>query len=283
MLPGILASIPSLAANRLESVPQAVARGFSSNTMICRDFPLFYSTQVDGQASEAEQIALQRHLRDCSTCRRHAAEMRTLRSDLRALAPPQAKPTLTGEIQITLRHEAEMQANRAQRRADWIEAWRTRLFSQGIGAAVSLCMFLSVITGVFRPAYRSAYRALDLAQAATEVIATEVIIKDPTIRAKILLMQPLPPPIFAPNGALLSVGACLSEDQEIMAALKVNKDGTTSIDQIVAPTTDPLVMAKFSNVITQQASFQPVRRNQNTSRDAVVIMIAMNVPGRTSI
>src|SRR5262245_4871169 len=242
--------------------------------MICRDFPLFYSAQIDGQASEAEQIALQRHLRECITCRRRAAELRTLRSNLRALAPPQPKATLTGEIQISLHHEAVLQANQARRRADWIEAWRTRLFSQGIGAAVSMCMFFLVITGVFRPAYR----ALALAQA-----ATEVILEDPTIRLKVLLLQPPPPPVFEPNVDLLSVGASLSEVEEIIAAVKVSKDCRASIDQIFAPFSDPSVMAKFSNVIKQHASFQPVRPNQNTSSDAVVIMIAINVPGRASI
>lgn len=229
--------------------------------MICRDFPIFYSTQVDGQASEAEQVALQSHLRECITCRRSAAEIRALRSDLRALAPPQSKTTLTGEIQIALRNEAEARARQARRRADWIEAWRTRLFSQGIGAAVSISMFLFIASGVFRPAYSAieSYRTVALAQA-------------PSL------------PVFSPNVALLSVGASLSEDEQIIAMVKVKKDGRALINQIVAPFSgiDPSILAKFSYVIAQQASFQPVR-DENANSDAVLILIAIDVPGRASI
>src|SRR5215813_764935 len=78
--------------------------------MICRDFPSLYSAQLDGQAAEHDQIALQQHLRECVTCRRSAAEMRSLRADLRALAPPPRYPELTEQIQKRLRQEAAARA-----------------------------------------------------------------------------------------------------------------------------------------------------------------------------
>jgi hypothetical protein len=233
---------------------------------------LFYSAQLDGQAEEAEQTALQRHLRECAACRRHAAEMRSLRADLRSLAAPRSIPTLAGEVQVALRVEAQARANEARRREDRIDLWRMRLFSQGIGAAISICLFFFVITGVFRPAYRTL-----LAQA-----VTDVTFEDPTIRLKLLLWQPPPPPIFAPNGDLLSVGASLSGDEEIIATVKVQKNGHASINQIVAPSSDPSVMDRFSNGITQ-ASFKPTRPDQNTSSDAVVILSKVNITARASI
>jgi len=223
---------------------------------------------MDGQANEVEQSTLQRHLGECLTCRRRATEMRSLRADLQSLAPPRSRRTLAGEIQIALRQEAAAQAGAARRRADWLDLWRIRVFSQGIGAAVSMCLFLFVITGVFRPAYR----ALSLAQA-----ASELIFEDPSIRLK------LPPPLFEPNGDLLSVGASLAENEEIIAMVKVRKDGRASVDQIVVPSNDPAMMTKFSNVITHKASFQPTRPDQNIRPEAVVIMIAMSVSGRASI
>src|SRR5262245_52667855 len=82
--------------------------------MICRDFPLLYSAQLDGHAAEHEQISLQRHLRECALWRRSAAEMRSLRANLRALAAPLPAPELTGQIQNRLRQEA---ASRARARA----------------------------------------------------------------------------------------------------------------------------------------------------------------------
>ena len=81
--------------------------------MICRDFPLLYSAQLDGHAAEYDQIALQRHLRECSVCRRSAAEMRSLRADLRVLATPLYSRELTGQIQMRLRQEAEARARQS--------------------------------------------------------------------------------------------------------------------------------------------------------------------------
>jgi hypothetical protein len=248
--------------------------------MICRAFTSLYSAQLDGCAEESEQLALQQHLRECGGCRRSAAELRSLRWDLAALNPPKATPTLKGEIQIALREEAELRATENRRRQDSIDLWRVRIFSQSIGAVVSLCLFFFVITGVFRPAYHTISLALD----APDAIFSDVVFDDPTMKLKsLLLLPPPPPPVFAPNGDLLSVGASLAEDEEIIATLKVSKDGRASINQIVAPVNDPSVMTKFSNVIMQQASFQPVRPKEYISREAVLIMFSMNVPGRASI
>lgn len=236
--------------------------------MICKDFTLRYSAQMDGQAGEAEQADLQRHLGECLICRRRAAEMRALRADLQSLAPPQVRRTMAGEIQIALRQEAAWQASTARRRADWLDVWRTRLFSQSVGAAVSMCLFLFVATGVFRPAYRT----LALAQA-----ASELIFEDPNVRLK------LPPPLFEPDRDLLQVGASLSENEEIVAMITVHKDGRASVAQIVAPSNDPSKIAKFSNVITHRASFQPADPAVNIRPEVVVIMAAMSVTGRASI
>src|SRR5262245_64630738 len=128
--------------------------------MICRDFPLLYSAQLDGHAAEHDQIALQRHLRECSICRRSAAEMRSLRANLRALAAPLPAPELAGQIQNRLRQEA---AARARGRAaqipgvgiswadirrfwfnsfaNWLDERKAKIFSQGVGAIVSLPLF----------------------------------------------------------------------------------------------------------------------------------------------
>lgn len=241
--------------------------------MTCRDFPLLYSAQLDGHAAEAEQLWLQQHLRACVTCRRRAAELRTLRAELRALDTPPAQRALTARLQWALRAEARAQERLTRQRADWVEVWRTRLFSQGIGALVSMAVFLVSITGVLRPAYR----ALALGQAATEVIFAEPEGDD--IKLKVLLLQPPPPPVFSPSGELLNVGASLSEDDEIIATVKVSKDGRASINQIVGTQRDPAVVEKFSNVLIQQASFQPTRQKQTTSREAVVILSKVNISG----
>jgi hypothetical protein len=251
--------------------------------MNCREFPLLYSAQVDGHADEREQVAVQKHLRVCPACRRRAAEMRCLISDLKGLAElrvletQKSKPEMTVQIQARLNREARLQASYARQRADLLDLWRTRLLSQSIGTLVSMALFIVVLFNIFRPTYR----AMALAQAASDVIwndpSSEEIRHQALLKAS--LLQPPPPPIFSPSGELLNVGASLSADDIIMATVKVRKDGRASIDQIVVSPSDPSVMTRFSSVFTQQASFQPARRNQNTSAEAVVIFSKVNISG----
>jgi hypothetical protein len=249
--------------------------------MNCREFPLLYSAQVDGRANEHEQAVLQKHLRECITCRRRAAEMRCLISDLRGLAELRLletqKQEMTAQIQATLDREARLQASYARQRADLLDLWRTRLLSQSIGTLVSMALFIVVLMNIFKPAHR----AMALAQAATDVIwsnpSSEEIRHQALLKAS--LLQPPPPPVFSPSGELLNVGASLSAEDEIMATVKVRKDGRASIDQIVVSPSDPSVVTRFSSVMTQQASFQPARRNQHTSAEAVVIFSKVNISG----
>ena len=251
--------------------------------MTCQEFPLLYSAQLDGRAHENQLLRLQKHLRQCAACRRRAAEMRCLISDLRGLAelrilePRKQKPALTSQIKAAVHREARLQASNARQRADLLDLWRTRLFSQSIGAVVSMVLFIIVAVGVFRPANH----ALTLAEAATQVFWEDPISDEIRYQAllKASLLQPPPPPPFSPSGELLNVSASLSEDDMIIATVKVHKDGRASVNAIVAQPHDPSVIDKFSNVINQQASFQPIRRNQNTSAEAVVIFSKVNISG----
>jgi Putative zinc-finger len=248
--------------------------------MTCREFPLLYSAQIDGRADEHEQLALQKHLRECAACRGRAAELRCLLSDLRVLGggrvleSPRAEPELTAQIQSALQREARLQASHAMRRADLFDLWRIRIFSQSIAAVVSMVMLIAVASVVFS----RAYRALNIVHTATGEILGEK--GSDEIKLKLLLLQPPPPPVFSPSGDLLGFGASLSEDGEIIATVKVHKDGRASVNQIIGTPVDPTVVQKFSHMIMQQASFQPTRRDRNTSAEAVVIFSSMNIsPG----
>ncbi|MDX2044327.1 MAG: zf-HC2 domain-containing protein [Acidobacteriota bacterium] len=250
--------------------------------MYCQDFSLMYSAQVDGYAEEREQVALQKHLRECAACRRRAAELRNLRSELQALempAPPKSKTKLDLAMQIqgALRVEARAHEKVKRSRADLIELWRMRLFTQGIGAVVSLAMFLVILSGVMQPAFRT----LALAQAVRDVLtgnedslSAEAIAG---IQFKMAIYQPPPPPVFAPSGELLHLGASLSEEDEIIVTLNVRKDGRASINELVANPDDPAMIDRFSNAITERASFQPTRRQQSTSVEAVVILSKVDI------
>lgn len=252
--------------------------------MICREFPLLYSAQLDGHADEREQMVLQRHLRECPACRRQAAEMRSLGADLRALEMPQpplmagrAKMDLTSQIQAALRVEARAYERVKRTRADLLDVWRTRLYSQGIGTLVSVAMFVITLAGVMQPAYRT----LALAQTVRIVILGEEPTLDESmannIRFKVLIFQPPPPPVFTPTGDLLKLSESLSEDDEIIATLKVGRDGRASINEITGTPLDQNVKNKFSSAMTQQASFQRTPRAQAASAEAVVILSKVNI------
>ncbi|MFN0110128.1 MAG: anti-sigma factor family protein [Blastocatellia bacterium] len=254
--------------------------------MICQDFPLIYSAQLDGQADEREQLALQKHLRECADCRRNAAELRSLRSELQALEMPKApfsrkaRIDLTAQIQSALRVEARAYERVKRSRAELIDLWRTRLFSQGIGAVISVAMFVVTFAGVMQPAFRT----LALAQALRDVLTGEEVeppqITDTGIQFRMAIFQPAPPPVFTPSGELLNLGASLSEDDEVIATLKVGKDGRASINEMVSPT-DQATATRFSTAI-QRASFQPSARPKVTNPEAVVILSKIDIKASIS-
>jgi hypothetical protein len=276
--------------------------------MNCRDFPLLYSAQLDGRAAEHDQIALHRHLRECVVCRRHAAEMRGLRADLRALAAPQSPPELTRQIQRRLRQEAAQTAeagaggrvvriaeagiSRVELRnfwfntfANWLEGHKAKIFSQSIGAIVSLLLFFVVVTEVFKQAHRT----LTLAPLATLTIfenpndeAWQAVLNDEALRyqaaLKAALLYTPPPPALNPNDEFQGAVASLREEDVILTA-EVRRDGAATIMYVVPPN-DPSVKAKLSTAMAQRGIFQGPKRNQNISTDAVVYLSSMTITAR---
>ena len=205
--------------------------------------------------------------------------MRHLLTDLRGLSESPARtsgPAQTetvAQIQSALHREARRRSKQANDRADWLDLWRTRLFSQSIGAMVSFSLFFLVSMGIFRPVYE----ALSLAQVATHFIFEYSRAEE--IQLRVMVLKPPPPPTFYPNDELLNIGASLSNEGEVTATVKVHRDGRASINQIEGTANDHSAMTKISTVITRQASFQPTRRDVNTSSEAVVIFSKINISG----
>jgi hypothetical protein len=261
--------------------------------MICRDFPLLYSAQLDGHAVEHDQIALQRHLRVCAVCRRAAAEMRSLRADLRVLAPPLLSPEMTGQIQKRLRQEATARARFRSTQvpgggiswadirrfwfnsfANWLQGYRAILFSQGVGAIISLLLFFVVVTEVFEQAYRTL---------APDKSATQTIFEDPgaeVLRSQGLFKAALfpspPPPVLNPTYEFVGVAASLPED--VILTAEVRKDGGASKVIYHVPPNDPSIQEKLSTAMSQRGIFY--KPNQNVSPVAVVYLSSITTTGR---
>src|SRR5262249_32394427 len=153
---------------------------------------------------------LQRHLRECAMCRRSAAEMRSLRADLRALPAPLPDPGLTRQIQRRLWQEAAASTARARAAqiagggihwpnlvevrqfrfnsvANGLEGRRAKIFSQSIGAIVSLLLFSVVVTEVFSQAHRNLATGANLIDTTTDVLRYQA-------RLKAALIYTPPPP-----------------------------------------------------------------------------------------
>src|SRR5882672_4403476 len=265
--------------------------------MICRDFPLLYSARLDGHAAEHDQTTLERHLRECVMCRRSAAEMRRLRADLRALAAPLPSRELTGQIQKRLRQEVSARApvRSAQvsrieiiwgdiRRfwfnsfANWLDGRRAKIFSQGIGAIVSLPLFFVVVTEIFKQAYQAAPSPASASQAA--------VYEDPEGKSarsgsdrllKAALFPSPPPPVLNPTYEFVGAAANLNEEDVILTA-EVRKDGgAAKVTYVVAPN-DPSIQEKLSTAMSQRGIFY--KPNQNISPIAVVYLSSITTTGR---
>jgi hypothetical protein len=279
--------------------------------MICRDFSLLYSAQLDGHATEHDQIALQRHLRECAICRRSAAEMRSLRANLRTLAAPLPAPELTGQIQKRLRQEAvALASGRAAhvqgvgiswadvRRfwfnsfANWLDERRVKIFSQGVGAIVSLPLFFVVVMEVFKQAHvvTEAFKQDHLtlatpvqapAPAPPEIFQSR---NDEALRyqaqLKAALMYPPPPPALNPNPEFQGVAASLSNEDVLLTAEGIRKDGGAAKVTFYVPPNDPSIQERLSTAMSQRGIFQGFRPNQNISSIAVVYLSSITTTGR---
>jgi hypothetical protein len=262
--------------------------------MICRDFSLLYSAQLDGHAAEHDQIALQRHLRECAVCRRSAAEIRSLRTNLRALAAPPPAPELTGQIQKRLRQEAAARATgRADRVpgggiswddvrrfwfnsfANWLDERRAKIFSQGVGAIVSLPLFFVVVTEVFKQAHST----LDPPPPAPQIIFDDEALRYQA-QIKAALFPSPPPPALNPTYEFVGVAASLSEGDVIMTAEGIRKDGGAAKVTFYVPPNDPSIQEKLSTAMSQRGIFQGFRPNQNISSIAVVYLSSITTTGR---
>jgi hypothetical protein len=236
--------------------------------------------------------------------------MRSLRANLRALAAPSPAPELTGQIQKRLRQEAAARSwSRAARVpgggiswgdvrrfwfnsfANWLDERRAKIFSQGIGAIVSLPLFFIVVPAVFKGAH-----------VVTEAFKQDHLTLTPPVpapgppppmliqyrndeanryqaRVKAALIFPPPPPAFNPNPEFQGAAASLSEEDVLLTA-EVGRDGGAAKITYFVPPNDPLVQEKLSTAMSQRGLFQGGKPNQKTSPVAVVYLSSITTTSR---
>jgi hypothetical protein len=249
--------------------------------MTCQDSVLLISARLDGCASVQQQQQLATHLEACPECRLKAAELNCLRKDLGTLKGHLTSVEMTDGIIASLRQEARLQARAARQRADLLDVWRMRIFSQSIGTVVSLVLFMFLVSVILKPIYSSrifagVVEAADYTSSQTDYTAGNEELR----KLRMALVPPGPKPVFDPSGALLGFSKSFSEDYELIVMVKVDADGRASVKKVVEPPPDPSAVTNLSNVLFQQVSFLPAaRRGRFVSSDAVLMFSKVNIPG----
>jgi len=221
--------------------------------------------------------------------------MRSLRANLRALAAPLSAPELTGQIQKRLRQEAAARPRGRAARvpgggiswgdvrrfwfntfANWLDGRRTKIFSQGVGAIVSFPLFLVVVTGVFTQARLTLSPPTTGPSAIIEIANEEALRNQAQIKAA--LFSSPPPPTLNPTYEFVGVAASLSEEDVIMTAEGIRKDGGAAKVTFPLPPNDPSIQAKLSTAMSQRGIFY--KPNQNIGTVAVVYLSSTTTIGR---
>ena len=280
-------------------VPENEVKHISGRSyMICRRFTELYSAYLDDALGGEEKAALEEHVRSCFSCRRMASEVRCVRDEVSSLTrlPDQSlnAAILSAQIVSAISSEARTQIQSQNRRDEFFDRMRVRIFSQSVGTLVSILLLLSVTTSVLGPAYRATLDVASVAmnQAVARYIGfgqleSEIAVPD-ELRIKILLHEPPPPPpVFNPSGAVLGIGETLSEEGVIFATVQVRNDGRASITQVVdsqdaaalEKVTDSAAVDKLTDALIQHANFQPSRRRQNSTSQAVLMFSKINIQG----
>lgn len=247
--------------------------------MTCRDSALLISAQLDGRVEAHEEWQLEAHLSECLACSGQASELRCLSENLRSLGHQRPSTEMTAEIIAALRQQARLQNRAARRRADLLDVWRMRIFSQSIGTVVSLVLFMFLVTVILKPLYRTAALAGVVAEAAGYTDTSEEVRK---LRRVLIPPQPNNPrPVFDPSGALLGFSKSFSDNDEfVVIMVKVDVDGRASLKKVVEPPHDPAVLTGLSNALIQEVSFQPAgRRGRFVKSNAVLMFSKVNIPG----
>jgi hypothetical protein len=240
--------------------------------MFCREVSLLLSTQLDHRMRPDQQARLQAHLSHCPECRLRSVQLRCLRDEMSRMPSRLPSAEMAAQIVASLQREA-------RRRADRLEAWQMRLFSQSIGACVSVAMLLLLALLVYKPFYR----AMELFKVVTETARIEMEMKDSdeVIKLALTLKPPLPNnprPDFYPSGALLGFSRNMPDNELIVAVAKVGEDGRAPIARFVEPPSSPELETQLSRALVQQVSFTPAaRRGRLISSDVVLMFSKMNI------
>jgi len=251
---------------------------------MCREYSLLISAQFDGHASADEQARLQQHLGECSACRRYAAELRCLRNDLRRLELTPPPSEMSSDIVAALQYEARLQAKLARQRADRLDMWRMRIFSQSVGTVVSVTLFFFLMLEIVRPIQRAfaIQRAFEIAKVAAGE-AGYLDNYDEARKLADLLLPPLPNnprPVFIPQSVLLGLSNSFSEGDVLVVTVDVWQDGRGLVKKVIDPPQDPSLIPRLSNALYVKASFHPAaRRGRFIRSDAVLMLSKVNVTG----
>lgn len=236
-------------------------------------------------ASASERARLAAHLAACRTCRQAAVELQRQHDELRLIglergldrAEAARAAVMVQDTLVALQIEARRQRQIARHKADRIDALRTWLLSQSVGAVVSVLLLFMLVSAILKPAHR----AFKLLQAAQQTVAQPDEAEEiAQLKDLLLPPEPGPKPVFDPHGALLGFSRNLQEEGEFVVVAWVGADGRAAVKKVIEQPQNPAVIRQLHNALYQQASFRPAyRHGRFITSDAVLMFSKVNIPG----
>lgn len=230
------------------------------------DLPLYF----DDVLSPETVALLDEHLDQCPLCRESLAEMRSVRSGLRALTRPVVPAARLNAIReavaaIGLTNYPTPTFQLIEPRKNWIEAW---LMPYAVGASASLVLGITLLWLILAPS-RTAEIALSAAANASEKNSAILLTGSdsggiditPLQYASTRLAIAEESPSINPQGALVALTRSLvrgeMSDDEVVVVADVFGDGLARIAEVVEPAHDERTVRELRNALQSDPAFAP--------------------------
>ncbi|MDM7920724.1 MAG: zf-HC2 domain-containing protein [Pyrinomonadaceae bacterium] len=233
--------------------------------MKCKDLKSELPLYVDDVLPAETAAAIDGHLTQCPLCRQELADIRDIRSSLRALQRPQVPAARLAAIRSTVASLAQPVYPSpsfrmvGEERRNWVDVW---LMPYAVGACSSVILGITMLWLIFLPASREAalLESQTAAQAGEVMLASNDEIT-PIQYASTRLAVANESPSVNPQGALVALTRSLMrgemKDEEVVIVADVFGDGLARIAEVVEPSRDERAVRELKKALQSDPAFAP--------------------------
>ena len=255
--------------------------------MLCEETKPLISLYVDDGVSLPTRVAIDEHLDHCPVCRSQLAQLRSLRTSLRALTRPAPPVDLASSINEAMAIEAAAkrlypQLSLTKRLTQWLQP---KLMPYTVGSFASVILFIGMFVGL-RPHF------VALHEAAMQSTASNSVVLITTPAYNLDLNQPVnsedyaasrapfaeQSPSLNPRGALAALTRSYSynpnsEADDMMVVADVFSNGNASLADVVQAPRDRRMLAEFETALRRDAAFVPASLDRRPDTMRVVFSV----------